>query len=163
MNVLVTSAGRRVKLVRCFQTELKSIFGPEAMVMTTDLNTRLSAACSVSDRSFDVGRFRDEDYMEKLLAICLANEIRMVVPTIDPELELYAKHRMKFLEQGIHLIVSDESFVKQCRDKRLTNNLFEALGFNIPKFSQIEKVWSYRPSLSRLTAVAVRTYISSDR
>ena len=47
-NILITSAGRRVSLVRFFQKELKSFF-TDAKVFTTDLNPNYAAACQISD------------------------------------------------------------------------------------------------------------------
>ncbi|HBK83900.1 MAG TPA: carbamoyl phosphate synthase large subunit, partial [Flavobacterium sp.] len=43
-NILITSAGQRVSLVRAFQNELKTQF-PHAKVYTVDLNPSLSPAC----------------------------------------------------------------------------------------------------------------------
>ena len=53
MNILITSAGQRVSLVRAFQKELKTLY-PDKKVFTTDLFPELSAACNVSDKYFKV-------------------------------------------------------------------------------------------------------------
>src|SRR5688572_10916487 len=92
MNILISSAGQRVSLVRAFQKELKSVF-PEAKVFTTDMFPQLSAACNVSDRYFTVQRVTDPKYIDELISICRQNEVKMVVPTIDTELLILAKHK----------------------------------------------------------------------
>jgi len=117
MNILITSAGQRVSLVRAFQNELKAVY-PNAAVYTTDMFPEFSAACNVSDGYFKVKRVTEKDYISDLVAICQEKNIKMVVPTIDTELLVLAQNKHRFLEYGIHAIVSSESFIEQCRDKR---------------------------------------------
>jgi carbamoyl-phosphate synthase large subunit len=132
MNILITSAGQRVSLVRAFQTQLKSVF-PASKVFTTDMQPALSAACNVSDGYFQVTRVTDPGYMQQLEEICVANEIRMVVPTIDTELLVLAQHKKPFADKGIYIIVSDAAFTASCRDKRIINKFFEKSGVEIPR------------------------------
>ncbi len=132
MNILITSAGQRVSLVRAFQTQLKSVF-PDAKVFTTDMNPGLSAACNVSDGYFQVKRVTDPVYMQELEALCMANKIGMIVPTIDTELLVLANHKQGFAAKNIHIIVSDPAFTASCRDKRIINKFFEEAGVEIPK------------------------------
>jgi carbamoyl-phosphate synthase large subunit len=136
MNILITSAGQRVSLVRAFQQELKITF-PAKKVFTTDLHPELSAACNVSDKYFKVRRVTDPGYISELLEICITNDIKMVVPTIDTELLILAQNQKMFTDLGIHLIVSSTIFIEQCRDKRKINLFFESRGIDIPK--QIDK------------------------
>jgi carbamoyl-phosphate synthase large subunit len=139
-NVLITSAGQRVSLVRAFQKELKAKY-PEAKVFTVDMQPALSAACNVSDKYFTVKRVTDPDYIPELLALCKQHGIGMIVPTIDTELQVLAKHREAFLKEGIHLIVSSPDFVDKCRDKRKINEFFLRRGIDVPK-----PVDKYNPS-----------------
>lgn len=132
MNILITSAGQRVSLVRAFQTELKNIY-PKNEVYTTDMLPELSAACNVSDRYFKVVRATDPSYIKNLLDICLSNHIKMIVPTIDTELLVLAESKSIFSDLGIHVIVSSSSFVQQCRDKRRINEFFENKNISVPK------------------------------
>jgi len=132
MNILITSAGQRVSLVRAFQKQLKSVF-PEAKVFTTDMQPQLSAACNISDGYYKVKRVTDPAYISDLLQLCLDNEIRMVVPTIDTELLILSRHKSTFADKGIRLIVCDEGFTSQCRDKRQINEFFLNKGIEIPK------------------------------
>jgi len=132
-NILISSAGRRVSLVKYFQKELTNKRGNYSKVYTTDLLPEMSSACLVSDKGFKVGRFSDPDYMEVILKICEENDIKMIIPTIDTELQLLANHRIQFQKKGIEIIVSDQTFIKICRDKRLMNEFFENQGFKVPK------------------------------
>ena len=95
MNILITSAGQRVSLVRAFQKQLKSVF-PDGKVYTTDMQPQLSAACNVSDGYFQVKRVTDPGYIQELKTCCIENGITMVVPTIDTELLVLSSHKADF-------------------------------------------------------------------
>ncbi|MDQ3292531.1 MAG: ATP-grasp domain-containing protein [Bacteroidota bacterium] len=131
MNILITSAGRRVSLVRAFKNEVK-LFFPDSKVFTSDMNPKLSAACNVSDGYFKMKSVGDPSYINDLLELCLAQKIKLVVPTIDTELQVLANHKDSFAERGIHLVVSSADFISKCRDKRKTNQFFEQCGITIP-------------------------------
>ena len=139
-NILITSAGQRVALVRGFQETVKRFF-PEAKVYTTDMNPRLAPAAYVSDGCFEVPRCTSEDYIETLITICMGNGIGMVIPTIDTELAILSANKDIFAKQGIFVAVSDYDFIMMCRDKRNTGDFFEKHGIRVPK--AIDK---YHPS-----------------
>lgn len=132
MNILVTSAGQRVSLVQAFQNELKQFY-TQGKVFTADLNPMLAPACHISDGYFSVPRVTDIDYIPTLLELCLKGNIKLVIPTIDTELLVLSQYKQAFAEKGIILIVSDRDLVEKCRDKRLTNVLFESKGISIPE------------------------------
>jgi len=131
-NILISSAGRRVSLVKAFQKELKFRF-PEAKVFTTDMNPQWSSACRVADGYFQLSRVDAPDYMKRLITICLENQIGLIVPTIDTELLILSEHREELLKLGIVAAVSDYALIQRCRDKRLTNALFEEMGIDVPR------------------------------
>lgn len=131
-NILITSAGQRVALVKDFQETLKRFF-PDGKVYTTDMNPRLAPAAYLSDGCFDVPRCTSEDYIESLLTICLGNNIGLIVPTIDTELAILAANKEVFLKQGVVASVSDYDFVMMCRDKRNTGVFFEKHDIRVPK------------------------------
>lgn len=131
-NILITSAGQRVSLVRAFQKELKQLF-PEAKVFTADMQPQLSAACNISDKYFQVKRATDPDYIPDLISLCQQNGIGMIIPTIDTELLVLARNKHQFDTLGIHAIVSSLSFTEKCRDKRIINEFFQENGIDIPK------------------------------
>lgn len=131
-NIIITSAGQRVALVRGFQETLRRFY-PEGKVYTTDMNPRLAPAAYVSDQCFTVPRCTADDYIETLLTLCIENEIGMIVPTIDTELAILAANKKVFKKQGIFVSVSDYDFIMMCRDKRNTGEFFEKHGIRVPK------------------------------
>ncbi len=131
-NILITSAGKRVTLVEQFKRNLKVYF-PESEVMTTDMNPEMAPACIISDRSFKVPRVDDKDYIIILLNLCMKNGVRIVIPTIDTELQVLADNKKLFGECGIDILVSCADFISLCRDKRNTNDFFVERNIRIPK------------------------------
>ncbi len=135
-NILITSAGRRVSLVRAFSRELKQYF-ENASVFTAELKPNISPACQVSDGFFELPRVTSKNYIEELLRLALKLEVGMLVPTIDTELAVLAENRALFSESGIEVVVSDLGFVNKCRDKRKIHGFFEE--HNIPVPAAIDK------------------------
>ena len=135
-NILITSAGRRVELVRSFQVELKKKF-PSSKVYTAEANPEWSSACRISDEFFTIPRVDDENYIFSILDLCIKKEVKVVIPTIDTELLILSKAKELFLSNNIEVVVSDYDLISKCRDKRQTNILFKDLKINIP--STIDK------------------------
>lgn len=131
-NIIITSAGQRVALVRDFKETLVRFYA-EAKVFTTDMNPELAPAAYVSDGCFEVLRVTDENYISQLLDICKKNEIGMIVPTIDTELLVLAENKKLFNDNDIIVCVSDLDFIKVCRDKRNTGDFLEKHNVRVPK------------------------------
>jgi carbamoyl-phosphate synthase large subunit len=126
-NILISSAGRRVSLVRDFRQSLGALL-PGNKVFAADAKPDLSAACQVADGIYHARRISDPEFMPGLLEFCKSNQIGMVVPTIDTELLIFAEHREIFAAEEIQIIISDSALVTACRDKRKTHALFAEYG-----------------------------------
>ena len=131
MNILITSAGRRVSLINAFKIASKEL-NTESKIFITDLNLRRSPASYFADDSFKIGLFNDPDYVKDLLAICLKNKISILIPTLDTELILLAKSKSLFNANGINIIISDLKLIKILRDKITTNTFFNSLKIKTP-------------------------------
>jgi len=142
MNILITSAGRRVSLVREFKKELIKYF-PEGRVVTVDMNPLLSPACQISDSFYDVPRVTDEYYCTKLIEICKKDNIKVIIPTIDTELIILAKNAENFKRNGIELVISDMDVLEICTDKRKTLKYFDSICF--PRTKEIDPRSSMLP------------------
>jgi len=130
MNILISSAGRRVSLVRAFQKELKKIY-PEGKVYASDADPQLSGACHVADGYFKVPLVTEPNYRKSLISQCKEREIKLIIPTIDAELLPTAKNSPLFEENGIKAVIASEDFVGKCRDKREIHKFFESKGVAI--------------------------------
>lgn len=131
MNVLLTSVGRRVALLRAFRREVASSY-PGGRVLATDASP-LSAAYHDADRAFQVPPCTSPEYVPALLELVRRERVQVLVPLIDTELEVVAAHRDAFLREGCHAIVSDVSQVVLSRNKARSVQRFRELGFDAPR------------------------------
>jgi carbamoyl-phosphate synthase large subunit len=130
-NILITSAGRRVELLKSFQDQSKQLL-KNALVYAIDVEPSLSAACQVADKSEQSPRADNENYGSFILDFCRRNDIGLVIPTIDTELEKLAALQPNLLAEGTHAIISSSNFVGLCRDKRQSGVLFESISIRYP-------------------------------
>lgn len=130
-NILITSAGRRVVLVKLFKKTIEETC-ETSKVFVTDMCPQRAPAAMVSDGYFKVPPCSDGSYVRELLKICSENNIGVIIPTIDTELIILAENRQRFAEHGIEIALSDIDFVQTCRDKRLTGQFFTERGISVP-------------------------------
>jgi carbamoyl-phosphate synthase large subunit len=115
LNVLVTAASRRVPLVQAFQAALSDA-GLRGCVIATDVNP-LSPAVHIAERWYDVPLATAPDYLEAIAGICQAEDIGLIVPTIDDELEMFGGAASWFLGRGVRVAVSPQATIRICNDK----------------------------------------------
>lgn len=131
-NLLISSAGRRVELVKAFKESL-AVLNNGAKVFAADMYPELSSACNVADGYFAVPAVFSADYIHSLLSICRNNNVKIVIPTIDTELHLLSSNLHRFQEYGVEVVVSNSVLIESCRDKRITGCLFSSLGLPYPE------------------------------
>lgn len=131
-NILVTSAGRRVQLVRYFQRAIEDrcLAG---RVVVSEVNPDWSAAARIADAAFRTPHVTDAAYEQFLVDLVEREDIRLIVPTIDTELLRLSKLREVLLEVQCHVSVSDVGLIETCRDKRRSDVLFREMGFSTPE------------------------------
>ena len=130
-NILITSAGRRVSLVKFFKKELK-LKNPEGKVFVSDASPLLSAAVQIADDYFETYLLSDSRYIEDLLHKCLKNSITLIIPTIDLELALLAQNRTRFEDHDITLVLSDLGFINSTVNKLESNKVLNRLNLATP-------------------------------
>ncbi|WP_010316309.1 ATP-grasp domain-containing protein [Synechococcus sp. CB0205] len=131
-TLLLSSAGRRVELLQALQQASRSLLGPEARVIATDLHPDLSAACALADGAYAMPRVTDPAFPDALLALCQEQGVVLVIPTIDTELLVLAQASSAFAAADVQVLISEPELVSACRDKRRTADLFAAIGLPSP-------------------------------
>jgi carbamoyl-phosphate synthase large subunit len=117
-TILITAGSRRVPLVQAFRTALRSL-GLPGSVLVADVNP-LSPAVHVADRAYRVPMSSDPGYIDEIRALCLEERVRLVVPTIDDELPVFAAARDLFTRDGVIVACSPEATNRLCNDKLAT-------------------------------------------
>src|SRR6266436_2453757 len=88
INVLITAASRRVPLVRAFRNAVEN-FG-KGRVVTTDINP-LSPALYFGHKHHIVPLTTDRHYIPIIESICDAEDVNLIIPTIDDELPIFGR------------------------------------------------------------------------
>lgn len=130
MNILITSASRKVWLVKAFQRALSEEGGGE--VIAIDANPR-SAALYFADKGYVVPTGLGEEFLTAVQDICQKHKIKLLIPTRDEELPFFARARQKLQSIGTTVMVPDLETVEICQDKRLFIEFCLKHGFRIPK------------------------------
>ena len=138
VNILISSAGRRVGLMNCFRESLAEL-GISGRVIAVDA-TPYSAAVQLADDFYLVPRCTDPDFIPEIQRICEQEQVHLVVPTIDTELPVYAAAREHFRKRGTAIAISSPDAVGICSNKILTHEWLVAQGFPVPRQASPEAV-----------------------
>jgi carbamoyl-phosphate synthase large subunit len=100
----------------------------EGRVLAADVSD-LSSAFHLADAGFLVPPCTSREFVPALTDLCEREAIRLVVPTIDPELPVWAEHRESFAENGTTVAISSPEVVSISWDKVDTNEWLRCNGF----------------------------------
>lgn len=141
LTLLISSAGRRVELIHCFRKAARQL-GLDFTVIAVDIDPSWSPACQVADYSYQVPRCTAEEFPRFVRSLCEKHAVRLIIPTIDTELLVYAKNRALFSEIGTEVLGSSEDFIQIARDKEATAEVLEKNGIPVPR------TWTYEEIMS---------------
>jgi len=131
MQVLITSASRKVSLVKAFQRALDEVVG--GSVIAVDLSA-LSPALYIADENYLVPPTREPEFLDALVHLCKQRQIRLIIPTRDEELPFFAEHRERFAAIGVRVMVPDVETVAICQDKKRFIHFCLDNRFSVPKY-----------------------------
>ena len=128
MRILLTSVGRRGYLVKFF----KEALGSDGEVWGGD-NSAHAPAFHYCDNSTILPKVTEPDYIERLIYLCKDNNIDIIVPLIDPELEVLAQQRDLFYNSNIMVVVSPPETIQIAFDKYLTYKFAKNNSIAVPE------------------------------
>lgn len=131
VNVLFTSAGRRVELLRAFKQAYADL-GLNGRLIAVDTDP-LAPALQEADRIYVVPRVTDEKYLPTLVEICLREEVNLIFPLIDPDIPVLASNRSALEATGARVIAVSPEAARTSADKWLTYQFFRTHGIPTPR------------------------------
>jgi carbamoyl-phosphate synthase large subunit len=137
-TILISSAGRRVSLMRSFREAL-DVTDIHGRVVAADL-TEMTPAMQLADERFIVPRCTDPSFVESATELCLKEGIDLVVPTIDTELPAWSAMAASLAGTGTTVAVSSPTAIAVAADKRATNAHCVAHGIPVPRQSTLAAV-----------------------
>ncbi|HVF90456.1 MAG TPA: ATP-grasp domain-containing protein [Blastocatellia bacterium] len=126
INVLFTSAGRRVELLRAFRNAYESL-GLEGRIIALDIDP-LAPALQVADSYYMVPRLDSPEYIPALTRICSREKPALIFPLIDPDIPVLARHREELEATGARVAVVSSEAARITSDKWKTVEFFNGLG-----------------------------------
>lgn len=138
-NILILSAGRRVELVKCFKEAAKKL-NISAKVYAADISNT-APSLYFADEYRIVSRINSGHYIDDIIDICNNDNIDLIIPTIDTELEILAQNK-ELIESKTNALVhvSGENVVSICNDKIKSYEFFTKNGFLAPKLITKEDI-----------------------
>src|SRR5690606_32947770 len=109
VTVLISSAGRRVELLRGFRRALAAL-GLDGRIIATAAAWDYSVVHEAVE-GFLVRRLDDPAYVPALLELCEKQAVDLVVPTIDTEMPAWVASRHEFEALGVTIALSDAAVV----------------------------------------------------
>lgn len=128
MNVLITSAARKVWLVEAFRRAVAP-FGGNVWAADAD---PFAVAMRFADRTLLLPAIDSKEFEPALLEACDAFDIQLVIPTRDGELAWFAERTTTFSRIGVTVLVADSSTIGLCQDKHAFVTHCEINGFAVP-------------------------------
>lgn len=127
-NILITSASRKVSLVRNFK---KALCG-NGSVFAADINLE-SPALYFADDFLIVPRSNNPNFIAFIMDFCKKEDIKLIIPTRDEELILFSKNKKQFDKIGVKIMVCDVEAIEICQDKDKFINFCLNNSFDVPK------------------------------
>jgi carbamoyl-phosphate synthase large subunit len=135
-TILLSSAGRRVSLLELLRADARAL-GLAPRMIATDLRPEFSAACAAADLALAVPPAAHAEFTGAIAEICRAHDVRLLVPTIDPELAPIAALAEQLRAAGTQVNISAPEAVAIARDKFSTAL---ALGADAPRTALPEEI-----------------------
>lgn len=130
IRVLFTAVGKRVELIQEFRNAA-SVLGKTLKIYGVDI-VDTAPALAYCDQIEKICAMWDADYIPQLLDICRKEQISIVIPTIDTDLQVLADHAAAFADIGSRVLISRPEMVRICRDKNYTSQFFVDCGLHAP-------------------------------
>jgi carbamoyl-phosphate synthase large subunit len=130
-NLLFTSSGRRVELLRCFRKAYDEL-GLRGRIVAADASP-LAPALWVADRACIVPRLDAPQYAEALAQIVRDEQIDVILPLIDPDIPALNAARPLLEAAGARLAVVGPEAEAIAADKWRTTQFFRDLQLPLPR------------------------------
>ena len=130
-NILFTSIGRRVELIRSFHRAFQEL-EITGKIVGTDVDP-LAPAMREVDKPYIVPHLKEADFSSNLLEICRRERISAIFPLIDYDIPVLSAFRMAIEATGAKLGIVPSSGVEITNDKWLTTQFFRNLDIKTPK------------------------------
>lgn len=140
-TALISSAGRRVGLLECMRGAVKGA----GRICIIDCSWTAPAA-HIVDGAWMVSPCKSPQFVSEVLELCVREHVSVLIPTIDPELPVYANARGQFETAGTTVCISSTDTVHIGSDKVATHEWLSRHGFPTVRQSSPTEVLRTKPA-----------------
>jgi carbamoyl-phosphate synthase large subunit len=126
MNILFTSGGRRVELLRSFRAAYEEL-GLHGNIVTVDIDP-LAPALSQVDRYYMIPVLKDPGYIPAIVDVCKREDIDFLIPLVDRDIPFLVPHRAEIEAGRTRALIPTDEAAAIVSDKWLTYEFFGRLG-----------------------------------
>lgn len=127
MNILITSASAKLRLIDAFQ---QAALSDGSKIIAVDCNSDCLAA-NYAKHFYPIKKDDEEGHAQALLEMCRSNDIDMIIPTRDGELIKLASMQQDFDNLGVLLPLPTADMLEIILDKSLFYEFCLANGFPV--------------------------------
>jgi len=131
INILFTSVGRRVELLKSFKDAYDKL-NLKGNIIGTDIDP-LAPALQLIDKTYLVPPVNSTHYLSALLEICRKEKVHLIFPLIDPDILVLASGRQQLESAGARVVVVSKEKAQIAADKYLTYNFFKTINVPTPR------------------------------
>lgn len=131
LNVLFTSVGRRVALLKVFRDAFHEL-EIDGRIVAID-KSPYAPALQYADESYIVPALDDSAYAENLLEIAAHEKVTAIFPLIDPDVGVLLRAREQLAAVGTRLATVSPASAEVVGDKWKTYRLFQSLDVDTPE------------------------------
>jgi carbamoyl-phosphate synthase large subunit len=135
-TVLFTSAGRRVALIRHFKKTFPRL-NLTGRIVGVDVSPDAPALHEV-DSARLICRIDDPGYIDNLVTLCSQEQIHLLFPLIDTDLQKLAQSRGEFERAGTNAVVCDPELIDVTSNKYKSHDFFKSLSIDTPRIFELE-------------------------
>jgi carbamoyl-phosphate synthase large subunit len=136
LNILFTSVGRRVALIRHFKSTFSRL-NITGRLLGVDVSADAPALHELDDARL-ICRIDDPRYIESLIYLCASESVDLLFPLIDTDLMKLSLSRSGFAGVGTNAVVCDPDLIEVTSNKYKTHVFFNGLGIDTPNVFELE-------------------------
>ncbi|MCU0461925.1 MAG: ATP-grasp domain-containing protein [Bacteroidales bacterium] len=129
---------------------LRKVTERKIAVIGGDANPGNSVGAGLLDKVFQIPIAESPDFIEKVLDICVAEKVDVIIPLVTRELLVFARNKEKFFKSGIYISVSDPRPLETANNKYLLMKFCRENNIPVPDFNLVHSLDEFRTAAREL-------------
>ena len=92
----------------------------------------------------------DQDFINKVMEIALANRVNVIIPLVTSELDLFSRSKSLFLSKKINVAVMDYEYLEIVNNKFNLLTQLKTMNIDVPEFLKVKDLVDFEFGLSQL-------------